>query len=43
MANLSQARPTILPQIFLTGFETQNLDKAQALRALVAMAALKLR
>ena len=45
-ANLSQARPNILPQNFLTGcflykrIESQNLGKAQALGALPAMAAL---
>ena len=44
--NLSQKRPTSLPQNFLTGcflkehIETQNLDKARALEALVAMVAL---
>ena len=43
-ANLSQARPNILPQIFLTScflqerIETQNLGKAQALGALPAVA-----
>ena len=47
-ANLSQARPNILPQIFLTGFslkeriETQNQGKAQALGALPVVAALLL-
>ena len=41
--NLSQARPNILPQIFLTGcflqvsIETQNLGKAQALGAFPAV------
>ena len=45
-ANLSQARPNILTQIFLTGcflqerIETQNLGKAQAFGALPAVAVL---
>ena len=45
-ANLSQARPNILTQIFLTGcflqerIETQNLGKAQALWALPTVAPL---
>ena len=40
LANLSQARPNIPPQIFLTRvlIETQNLGKAQALAALPAVA-----
>ena len=48
MANLSQARFKILPQIFLTGcflkerIETQNLGKDQFLAALTAVAALLL-
>ena len=42
MANLSQARPNILPQFFwlVVSIETQNLGKAQALGALPAVAAL---
>ena len=40
MANLSQTRPNILPQIFCFLYEhieTQNLGKAQALGALPAV------
>jgi hypothetical protein len=46
MANLSQTRPNILPQILLSGcflkgrIEAQNIDKTQALGALPAYAAL---
>ena len=48
-ANLSQARPNILPQNFLTGcflyerIETQNLGKDQTLPAFPAVAALDLK
>ena len=49
MANLSQARPNILPQFFwpvvsyksILIIETQNLGKAQALGALPAVATLQ--